>query len=62
MGFSMGKCCMAEYCIYSDDGINCEAGDISDKLMENCPYLNAIGEIAKLSVELTLRDGNETKV
>ena len=37
---------MAERCIYSDDGIHCEAGDISDKLVEDCPYLKAIGEIS----------------
>ena len=47
---------MAEYCIYSDDGINCEASDISDALVEYCPYLNAIGEIARLSAELVLRE------
>ena len=52
----MSKCCMAEYCIYSDDGINCEAGDISDALIENCPYLNAIGQIARLSSELAIRE------
>lgn len=52
----MSKCCMAEYCIYSDDGINCEAGDISDTLIENCPYLNAIGEITRLSSELAIRE------
>lgn len=51
----MNKCCMAERCIYSDDGIHCEAGDISDTLVEDCPYLKAIGEIAKLSVELTIK-------
>ena len=47
---------MAKYCIYSDDGINCKAGNTSDKLVENCPYLNAIGEIARLSTELALRE------
>lgn len=52
----MSKCCMAEYCIYSNDGIHCEAGNISDKLVENCPYLNAIREIAKLSTELALKE------
>lgn len=52
----MSKCCMAKYCIYSDDDINCEAEDISDKLIEDCPYLNAIGEIARLSTELALRE------
>ena len=52
----MNKCCMAKYCIYSDDGIACEAGDISDKLIEDCPYLNAIGEIAMLSAKLTSRE------
>lgn len=52
----MSKCCMAKYCIYSDDGVNCEAEDISDKLIEDCPYLNAIGEIARLSTELALRE------
>lgn len=52
----MNKCCMAMYCIYSDDGIHCEACDISDKLVENCPYLNAINEIAKLSIELALKE------
>ena len=41
------------YCIYSDDGVHCEAGEISDELVANCPYLNVIDEIAKLSVELT---------
>lgn len=52
----MNKCYMAEYCIYSDDGINCEVEDISDKLVEDCPYLNAIEEIARLSTELALRE------
>ena len=52
----MNKCCMAEYCIYSDNGINCEASDISDTIVEECPYLNAIGEIARLSTELVLKE------
>ena len=52
----MSKCCMAMYCIYSDDGIHCEADNISDKLVENCPYLNAIGEIARLSIELAVKE------
>lgn len=47
---------MAEYCIYSDDGINCEAEDISDKLVKDCPYLNAVKEIARLSTELVLKE------
>ena len=47
---------MAEYCIYSDNGINCEASDISDTIVEECPYLNAIGEIARLSTELVLKE------
>ena len=48
----MSKCYMAEYCIYSDDGVNCEAEDV---ILEKCPYLNAVGEIARLSSELALR-------
>ena len=47
---------MAAYCIYSDDGVNCEADNISDKLVADCPYLNAIGEIAKLYAELALKE------
>ena len=52
----MSKCCMAKYCIYSDDGITCEAEDISDELVEDCPYLNAIEEITRLSIKLALRE------
>ena len=47
---------MAEYCIYSDNGVNCEASGISDKLVKDCPYLNAIGEIAKLSANNILEE------
>lgn len=52
----MNKCCMAMYCIYSDDGVHCEADNISDTLVEDCPYLNAIGDIARLSAELALKE------
>ena len=54
----MSKCYMAKYCIYSDDGIKCEAGNTSDKLVENCPYLNAVGEIARLSADCLICGSN----
>ena len=54
-----GTCCMASYCKFSDDNKHCTAA--YDVIMENCPYLNAIGEIAKLSMELTGKGVMENK-
>lgn len=47
------KCCMAMYCIYSNDDKHCIA---DDDTMEHCPYLEAIGEIARLSAELAISE------
>lgn len=49
----MSKCCMAMYCIHSYDGRHCEAEEVK---LKECPYLEAIGEIARLSVELSLKE------
>ena len=47
------KCCMANYCKYSSDDKYCIA---DDEIMTNCPYLEAIGEVARLSIELIDRE------
>lgn len=47
------KCCMAMYCIYSDYQEHC-AADVDT--IEHCPYLEAVGEIARLSAELAILD------
>lgn len=46
----ISKCCNANYCKYSDDGMHCNA---DDKTIEECLYLKAISKIALLSMELT---------
>lgn len=46
---TLSKCAMAGYCRFSDNGKHCNA---YDEIAEDCPYLNAINEIALLSMEL----------
>ena len=46
------RCCMAHYCIHSICDKYCGA---NEEVSKQCPYLNAIAEIAQLSVESVLR-------
>lgn len=52
-----GRCNMASYCRYSIDGKRCSA--LYNNILERCPYLLAIGEIARLSTELVLSRDEE---
>ena len=45
------KCLMARYCRYSNDGQHCTTED--NKIVEDCPYLKSISQIAILAMELT---------
>lgn len=44
------KCAMASYCKFSNNKKHCTAE--YDVIVENCPYLRAINEVALLSMEL----------
>ena len=46
---TLSKCNMANYCKYSIEDKYCIA---EDETVDACPYLNAISQIAILSVEL----------
>lgn len=48
----IGRCCMSRYCKHSLRGY-CIA---DDETLKECPYLEAIGEIARLSVELAMKE------